>query len=42
MHMPVKTDQPLDRIIETILTGEHELLARQTEKKTTHIHGGSP
>jgi aminoglycoside phosphotransferase family enzyme/predicted kinase len=34
MHMPVKTDQPLDSIIDTILTGEHELLARQTEEKT--------
>lgn len=34
VHMPVRTDQSLDSIIETILTGEHELLARQTAKKT--------
>ncbi|MDT8379354.1 MAG: AAA family ATPase [Desulfotignum sp.] len=34
VHMPVRTDPPLDRIIETILTGEHELLARQTAQKT--------
>jgi len=35
MHMPVKTDQPPDKIMEIILTGEHELLARQTDKKST-------
>jgi hypothetical protein len=34
VHMPVRTDQPLDSIIETILTGEHELLARQTAQKS--------
>jgi aminoglycoside phosphotransferase family enzyme/predicted kinase len=33
VHMPVRTDQSLDSIIETILTGEHELLARQTAQK---------
>ncbi len=33
MHLPVNTDQAPDRIVEIILTGEHELLARQTEKK---------
>jgi aminoglycoside phosphotransferase family enzyme/predicted kinase len=33
VHMPVRTDQPLDSIIETILTGEHELLARQVAQK---------
>jgi uncharacterized protein len=35
MHMPVKTDQSPDKIIEIILTGEHELLARQTDRKST-------
>ena len=34
LHMPVRTDQPLDRIVEILLTGEHELLARQTAHKT--------
>ncbi len=34
MHMPVKTDQPPDKIMEIILTGEHELLARQTDRKS--------
>jgi len=34
LHMPVRTDQPLDRIVEILLTGEHELLARQTAQKT--------
>jgi aminoglycoside phosphotransferase family enzyme/predicted kinase len=34
VHMPVRTDQSLDSIIETILTGEHELLARQTAQKS--------
>ena len=34
VHMPVRTDQPLDRIMEILLTGEHELLARQTAQKT--------
>ncbi|MEE4363588.1 MAG: AAA family ATPase [Desulfotignum sp.] len=33
VHMPVRTDQSLDSIIETILTGEHELLARQVAQK---------
>jgi hypothetical protein len=32
--MPVRTDQPLDKIMEILLTGEHELLARQTAQKT--------
>ncbi|MFO7886321.1 MAG: AAA family ATPase [Desulfobacteraceae bacterium] len=34
VHMPVRTDQPLNSIIETILTGEHELLARQAAQKS--------
>jgi uncharacterized protein len=34
VHMPVWTDQPLDTIVEILLTGEHELLARQTAQKT--------
>ncbi|MFN2359104.1 MAG: AAA family ATPase [Desulfotignum sp.] len=34
VHMPVRTDQPLDRIVEILLTGEHELLTRQTVQKT--------
>ncbi len=34
VHMPVRTDQPLDNILEILLTGEHELLARQTAHKT--------
>ncbi|MEX1301070.1 MAG: AAA family ATPase [Desulfotignum sp.] len=34
VHMPVRTDQPLDKIMEILLTGEHELLARQTAQKT--------
>jgi uncharacterized protein len=34
VHMPVRTDQSLDNIMEFLLTGEHELLARQTAKKT--------
>jgi aminoglycoside phosphotransferase family enzyme/predicted kinase len=34
VHMPVRTDQPLDKIMEILLTGEHELLARQTTQKT--------
>jgi uncharacterized protein len=34
VHMPVRTDQPLDRIVENVLTGEHELLARQTAQRT--------
>ncbi len=33
VHMPVRTDQPLDNIMEFLLTGEHELLARQTAQK---------
>jgi uncharacterized protein len=34
VHIPVRTDQPLDKIVEILLTGEHELLARQTAQKT--------
>jgi len=38
MHMPVRTDQPLDRILEILLTGEHELLARQTAEKIRSLN----
>ena len=33
VHIPVRTDQPLDTIVEILLTGEHDLLARQTTQK---------
>ncbi len=32
MHIQVQTDQPPDKIVETILAGEYELLARQIQK----------